>query len=135
MLLKLPPLVKTNRKPADIIGEIMNFSEVDVMVKHLAAYQKTHDDWDKYRIKIKPPSLLDKWKEVLNRCRGNGFIAPRVYNDELKWKQIQGFKRNYQNVDNCTLCSRSQLASDCSGKVIPRINKKEFHPCWEVVNG
>jgi hypothetical protein len=122
-------MVVTDRQPDDIVGEFINFSEKETLVKFLSAYQKTKPDWDTYRHKI-PDTLLDKFLKALQECRKHGFIAPKVVGGELFWKRIMGFPRNYKNSDQCSMCSKSQRAGDCRGRAIYKNQQRMFKPCW-----
>lgn len=125
----LPPLVQIDKTPDDIMGEIMDFSDRESIIKFLSTYQKTRPDWDNFRNKI-PDRLLDKWAKVLKNCRKFGFIRPKVENEKITWHQVLGFKRNHQNTDQCTLCSRSQRAGDCRGGIVIKNNQRMFKQCW-----
>jgi len=115
--------------PNEIMGAIMDFSDRELIIEHLQKYQKSNGDWDLYRKKM-PEVLLKKWLSVLNSCRENGFISPKIWNDKIQWKQIMGFKRNYDNADQCTLCPKTQRSGSCMGKMINKNNQKMFNPCW-----
>ena len=128
-LSSLPPLVPTDRKPDDIVSEFLDFADRETLIKFLSTYQKTKPDWDNYRHKI-PDGLLSKFAKCLQECRKYGFIAPKVEGENIVWKQIFGFKRNYKNTDQCTTCSRSQRAGDCRGRAIYKNHQKMFQPCW-----
>lgn len=126
---KLPPAVIPKQTPDNIITSLMDFSERDMITKYIATYQKTRPDWDTFRNKI-PEKLLLKWQKVLISCRLNGFISPRVENENLIWQQILGFPRNYENIDQCTLCARSQRAGDCHGRKEYKNSQLMFKTCW-----
>lgn len=129
-LTSLPPLVKTDRKPDDIVNDFMNFTDKEAIIKFLSQYQKTRPDWESFRHKI-PDALLDKFAKVLRECRKNGYMRPKVENEQLVWLRVMGFKRNYKNADECSLCDRSQVAGNCRGKVVFKNHHRMFQPCWE----
>lgn len=129
--LRLPPLVTPKDKPDEIIDKYFSSTEKKTFTEFLSIYQKTRPDWDAYRNKI-PDGMLDKWVKILKDCRVNGFIRPQVTNGELCWSQIQGFKRNYQNADKCTLCPSSDKSGDCRGTTKYKDGQRMFRPCWEV---
>ena len=102
MLRKLPPLVSPKKYPSQIIDERLDFYEKENIIEHLEKYKTSSGEWDAYRKKI-PSPLLEKFALVLRECRENGFIAPRVKNGEIKWQQVMGAKRSFQNADKCSL--------------------------------
>ena len=98
------------------------------MIDLLSAFQKTQGEWDLFRKKI-PDALLAKWKKVMWECRKNGFIAPKIENNEIKWKVIMTIHTN--NCDQCTLCPTSWIAGDCKGRMKTTIHGlRNWTPCW-----
>jgi len=128
---KLPPLVIPSQPANHIVISLMDATERELMVKYLTQYKKTGSDWDTFKNKI-PEKLLEKWKFVLDACRENGFIAPKVYNEKIIWSQILGFKRNYKNADKCTLCSCNHKDGNCKGKLIYKNQQRMFQQCWSA---
>jgi len=126
-----PPLVKTNLTPDEIMADYLDWSDMEFMVKVLSDFQKNQTDWEQVRRKI-PDPLLEKWTKVLANCRDNGFIAPKIKNMKIVWKQIRG---NNWAVDKCSLCPNSFVSGRCMGggkmKMIDGEFKNFFKPCWE----
>jgi hypothetical protein len=111
----------------------MNFVEREAYAKFLGDFRKNRPDWNLFRTKI-PETLLVKIKKVLHECKAIGYISPVVINNEIVFRQVMGQKRNYQNADQCTLCSNSFIDGSCMGK--SHVKKADGHryfvPCWSV---
>ena len=127
---KLPPMVKPIKQPGQIIDFILLNSEKESMIKFLIGYHKIQTDWDVYRKKI-PDELLVKWAVVMKECRENGFMAPKIQGNVIVWKKVFGFKRNQNNADKCTLCSKAYVSGECEGKLRLRNMHRVFIPCWQ----
>ena len=127
---KLPPLVKTLRTADTLIRAVLSEADYKDLVKHLQAHQKTGGEWDVYRKKI-PDDLLVKFKELLQVCRENGFIGPKIEADQMVFKQIV---THNQNADKCTLCNNNLIAGSCKGRMRKINNHWQFANCWLYVN-
>ena len=125
----LPPLCGTSSLPQNIVDKYLTQDEYRAMIKHLSTYRKTRAEWDHYRLKI-DNDLLEKWITVLEGCRRIGFVNPHIYQDEIIWNRILGFKRNIEQADKCTLCSNSQTKETCTGQTLYKKNQPMFVPCW-----
>lgn len=113
------------------IDKYLSLSEFDAVKKLLLSYQKSRSEWDVFRRKI-PSELLEKWKLVMDNCRENGYIAPKIiHGDELIWSQILGFKRNFGNANRCSVCSATFFSGVCKGKSKYKQEHYMFVPCWE----
>jgi hypothetical protein len=120
-------MVKTERIPEDILNENTNFIDREAIVKFLSDYQKSRPDWEIFRRKI-PEGLLLKWEIVLRECRKIGYVAPKIKNGELVFKQI--LTRTPKNIDDCSLCSKSITAGTCLSRGIIKKQQLMFKPCW-----
>jgi hypothetical protein len=127
-LLKQPPIVTPRKFPKQIIREVLDDDERKIMLDHLAVYQRRGDvrQWDEYRQKISVV-LLEKWSQVLRKCRENGFVNPVASGDNIFWGQIIG-DRTF--ADKCTLCQCNTGNGSCQGRIDYSNNKKDFVPCW-----
>ena len=124
-----PPLVRPEKMPQEIMADYLTFDDMEALITHLSNYQKTEVDWSIVRRKI-PNPLLDKWARVMAECRMNGFVAPFVENNEIRWRQIMSTARNRDMTDKCTLCSNSYIAGRCHGQRKPKPGGLMFVPCW-----
>lgn len=119
--------------PNQIIDEFMDWSDKDLMIKHLISYQKLGDDrnWDNYRKKI-PDELLQKWANIIFKCRMSGFIAPRAYDNKIVWKTMITY--HPEMCDQCSVCPKTFISGECQGKLKPKMEGghwvRNFVPCW-----
>ena len=125
----LPPMARTTKTPEEIVDKYFSYDDKISFIKFLIGYQKTQIDWEVYRKKI-TDSLLDKFAKIIQECRENGFMRPRVREEKIVWDRVYAFKRNHQNVDKCSMCPRTFVAGDCKGKLKYKIGQKMFNPCW-----
>jgi len=107
----------------------LDFYEKENIIEHLEKFKASSGEWDVYRKKI-PAPLLEKLTLILRECRKNGFISPRVFNGEIKWQQVEGFRRNFKNADECSVCDRNQTKGTCDGRFIYKGEQRMFVPCW-----
>ena len=127
---KLRPIVRTFKKPFEIVDEFLDCSDKSSMIKFISEYQKTGVEWDVFRKKI-PDELLEKWAKVMWKCQENGFIAPRVENNVLHWRVIM--THHTDTCDKCTMCPTSWRAGDCKGKLKFKPNgERNWTPCWKL---
>jgi hypothetical protein len=99
------------------------------MISHLIQRQKTHADWDVYKIKI-AEDLLNKWAKIMLKCRENGFMAPQVWNNEIHWRVAMTQDRS--NCDQCTMCPAGIDGGDCKGVMkYKRNGERNWTPCWK----
>ena len=124
-----PPLVRPEKMPREIMADHLDFDSMETMIGYLSDFQKTEADWNIFRRKI-PNALLDKWARVMIECRTNGFIAPFVENNEIRWRQIMATARNRDLTDKCTLCSNLYIAGKCRGQRKLKPSGLMFVPCW-----
>jgi hypothetical protein len=116
--------------PNQIVEGIFTAGEKDLMIKLLIAFQKIQTDWDAYRKKI-PDNLLEKWADIMLKCRENGFVAPRVYDNQIHWKQIMGLHTELS--DECTMCPSTFVSGECKGRLkLNAKNERVFVPCWKI---
>lgn len=126
----LPPMIGTEKRPDEIVDSIMNTIDRKALIRYLITFQKSNPSWDAFRKEISE-SLLEKFKMILHEARKHGFVRPVVRDERLVWDRIMGFKRNYQNADQCTLCDRSDKTGNCRGRMIyKRDGQTIFKPCW-----
>ena len=126
------PIVRTIKKPSEIVDEFFNADDKYLMIKHLIAYQKLSNDrnWDVYRKKI-PDDLLEKWAKIMIKCRENGFINPQVWNNEIHWRVVMTRDRN--TCDQCTMCPAGIDGGDCKGKMkYKKSGDRDWTPCWKI---
>ena len=127
----LLPIAKTLKNPDQIVDEFFNYLEKEQMIEHLISYQKLGDEghWNTYRKRI-PQELLVKWLKIMKKCQSNGFIAPRVWEEKIHWKQVM--TRDRSNCDQCTMCPASFVAGECKGKMKHKPNgERNWTPCWK----
>jgi len=129
MLRTKPPLVRPEKMPKEIMAEHLDYADMEAMIGYLSDHQKTESDWNTFRRKI-PNPLLDKWAAIMRECRANGFVAPFVENNEIRWRQILSTKRNHDMTDKCTLCTNLYIAGKCRGQRKLKATGMFFVPCW-----
>jgi len=127
-------MVNPRRTPENIIRSIfVNESDYNDFVKHLGTCQKTHAEWDHYRQKI-PDDLLAKFKMLLEACRENGFIGPRIIDGKMVFSQVLSKKRNRKESDQCTMCPNNIVSKTCKGRMFYNSKfQKIFEPCWTAM--
>ena len=139
MLRKLPPLIKPQEMPPEIMKRIIKDSTDFVTIREmLKAYQRTGDNkaWDTFRQKI-PDDILGLWGSILSECRRNGFIGPWAHDEKIHWRQI--LSTNKVVGDLCTLCKREcKRREDIDSgenklRWLADNNFEEPKPCWEEV--
>lgn len=123
------PIVRTLKKPYQIVDEFFDAADKKNMISHLIQRQKTHADWDVYKIKI-AEDLLNKWAKIMLKCRENGFMAPQVWNNEIHWRVAMTQDRS--NCDQCTMCPAGIDGGDCKGVMkYKRNGERNWTPCWK----
>jgi hypothetical protein len=130
-LKNLKPIVRTLKRPEQIVDEYLDGSDKYTIIKYLSEFQKTQGEWDSFRKKI-PDELLNKWAKVMKECRANGFISPKIENNNIHWKVVMTL--HPETCDKCTLCPSTYIAGDCKGKLKMKredgIMKRNWTPCW-----
>jgi hypothetical protein len=121
-------MVRTIKKPNDIVDSIFDYDEKAVMIKLLIGYQRSGTDWDVY-FKKTDHELLNKWRRIMLECRRSGFLNPKVENSELKWRVIMS--RDNELNDQCTACPESFTGGGCAGNLTTNQRRERmFVPCW-----
>jgi hypothetical protein len=106
------------------------------IVGYLTTYQRQGENrrWEDFRNKI-PAPLLKLWGDLLIDCRRNGFMAPRVENEVVVWRQVTS-NDDQKNGDLCTMCERECLrremidAGDTKRMRLLNPGWHEPKPCW-----
>lgn len=147
-LQKLPPTVKPEKNPDQIIREILP-SETDrkALANFLIQYHKSKEaQWDDFRKKI-AGGLLASLTEILAEMRRNGFFGLGARNTQSGMLQFTW----YQATDNrikapivpatlCDACERSCARKDRenfindsrrNGIVLKGKMAEELPPCWK----
>ena len=141
-LLKKPPLIKPEELPGTTMRRILMESQLDdsadyqSIIGYLTTYQRQGENrrWDDFRNKI-PPPLLKLWGDLVIECRRNGFVAPRVQDGKLVWRQVTS-NDDQKNGDLCTMCdrecSRREMVDSGEAKRTRLLNPgwHERKPCW-----
>lgn len=104
---------------------------------HLTAYAKggDHKRWDDTAPKI-PADARVLMGKLFTECRRNGFIAPYVFDDKIRFMRVE---THGPQADLCTLCERdcvSREEIDNGRAKWKRTNLKGYHEqpkCWEGV--
>ena len=81
-LLNLPPLIKPEKMPKEIIG-----CDYDLVKTILIGYRKSGMGWDDYARKLEPDTRKTL-ENVFFECRCNGFFNPEVAGDVLTFQQV-----------------------------------------------
>lgn len=125
----LIPMSRTFLTPREIMAKHLDDNDISAMTKYISDYQRLQPDWADYRKKI-PDILLEKWRDTMNECREKGFCNPHVFKNKIVWNRIMEFERNKENLDQCTLCSKTVQAGNCMGDFKRKANGARFTPCW-----
>ena len=145
-LLKNPPVVTPEEMPETTMRRI--FKEFDLslsadlqsIIGYLTSYQRTGENrrWEDFRNKI-PPPILKLWGDLLIECRRNGFVAPRVENETIVWRQVTSNDAQ-RNGDLCTMCDREckrrEMIDSGNAKQMRMMKTGGEHgwhepsPCW-----
>lgn len=146
-LRRMPPTVKPERMPDDIIRDIVPDAEDRrVLARHLIQYRKTEAQWDDYRKKL-PDALLKSLAEITAEMRRNGFFglgAETTRDDMLRftWHQALDNRVKPPIIPGtlCDACERKcarrekeNWINECKRNGIELKGKmaEELPPCWE----
>ncbi|OPY11349.1 MAG: hypothetical protein A4E67_00247 [Syntrophaceae bacterium PtaB.Bin038] len=133
-LLRLPPTVKPEERPDEIIARILPDTEDRrLLAQHLAQYGKNPEaNWDDYRRKI-PPALLAGLKEIGGEMRRNGFFGLGAEIDpsgrvRFTWWQAVDNRRKPPVIKGelCDACSRP-----CERKNSAGVFRDGARRCWQ----
>lgn len=109
----------------------------------IRGYQGSPQDvgWDKYAGAITNPATREMVKRIMQECRRQGYIYPRVYGDQLVWHRIVMTERESairRSADLCTLCERACTVREDIDSGRGKWEKlrdsryREPKKCWEV---